>query len=179
MYRPRRGDLLGVVALLLAGCAPTLHGGGHVEIWKADLQACNLETLAFGFIPDFGATKDFHLRKCMKERSWVDLTGWAWTGPGATMQLHHFPNGDQQMVLVCPARKTCETVRPSPTPTDLVSWAFQAWPSEVSRQTDVVIVGDQASCEVVRQREASRGIPVAPNCEGPRFFERTIQEATK
>ncbi len=42
------------------------------------------------------------MNKCMRERHWantVSLTGWAWTGEGATMQLYRFPNGDQQMVL--------------------------------------------------------------------------------
>ncbi len=29
---------LGVVALALGGCAPTLYGGGHVEQWRTDLE---------------------------------------------------------------------------------------------------------------------------------------------
>jgi hypothetical protein len=170
--------------LTLAGCAPALHGAGNVEQWRADLRTCNLETLGFGFIPDFGVTKDFHLRKCMKERSWVktvDLTGWAWTGVGSTLQLYRFPNGDRQMVFVCPSRKTpCETVRASEAPADIETWTFRAWPGEVSRQLDVFIVGDQDACEVVRQRDAGQSIAVTPACEGPRYFERvTHQEATK
>ena len=173
---------LAVTTLLtLAGCAPALHGGGNVEQWRADLRTFNLETLGFGFIPDFGATKDFHLRKCMRERSWVktvDATGWAWTGVGSTLQLYRFSNGDQQMVFVCPSGNTCETVRASAAPADIETWTFRAWPSEVSRQLDVFIVGDQDACEVVRQRDAEQSIAVTPACEGPRYFERAAQQKT-
>lgn len=168
--------------LTLAGCAPTVHGGGDVEQWRADLRRCNLETLGFGFIPDFGATKDFHLRKCMKERSWVktvDLTGWAWTGAGSTLKLYRFPNGDRQMVFVCPNGQTCETVRASSTPTEIEAWTFRAWPDEVSRQLDVFIVGNQDACEVVRQRDAAQSIAVTSACDGPRYFERLSQKTAR
>jgi hypothetical protein len=66
-----------VVALLssLAGCAPTLHGGGDAERWRTDSSTCHRETAAFSLIPDFGATKDFRMNKCMKERQWVRTVG--------------------------------------------------------------------------------------------------------
>jgi hypothetical protein len=95
------------------------------------------------------------------------------------MLLYRFPNGDQQMVLMCPSVKSCETVRASSGPTDVVTWTYQAWPGEVSRQFDVFILGDQDTCEVVRQRDATQSIAVTPACEGPRYFERVTQESTK
>ena len=48
-----------------------------------------------------------------------------------------------------------------------------------SRQFDVFILGDQDTCEVVRQRDATQSIAVTPACVGPRYFERVTQESTK
>lgn len=172
-----------VLSLLMAGCAPVLHGGGNVEHWRKDLRSCNTETLAFALIPDFGATKDFHMNKCMKERGWVKeaarVNGWIWTGPGSTMQLTRFADGVAQIVMLCPKGRTCETVTLVPEPADAVAWAYEAWPKEVSRRLDVLIVGDQEACEQVRQRDVAKDIPVTGACVGPRYFKRVPGPATQ
>jgi hypothetical protein len=122
------------------------------------------------------------MNKCMKEHSWIktgELTGWVWIGPSATMQLYRWPEGVQQLLMLCPKRKPCETVSFVLEPTARIAWQYQAWPTEASRRLDVFIVGDQDTCEGVRKRDEAKSIPVTTACEGPRYFKPVAQEVSK
>ena len=57
---------------------PLIHGGGDAAQWQVDANACAKETMPFGFIPDYGITRDIKLVKCMKDRGWVWAGGPDW-----------------------------------------------------------------------------------------------------
>ena len=57
---------------------PLIHGGGGAAQWQMDANICAKEAMPFGFIPDYGITRDIKLVKCMKDRGWVWAGGPDW-----------------------------------------------------------------------------------------------------
>lgn len=57
---------------------PLIHGGGDPAQWQMDANACARKTMPFGFIPDYGITRDIEMVKCMKDRGWMRAGGPDW-----------------------------------------------------------------------------------------------------
>lgn len=70
-----------VVALCLTGCVSAgLHANATAlrqdPAFVAAYNGCVRETVAFGFIPDFGITREQHFYKCMRQGGWVQVPNW-------------------------------------------------------------------------------------------------------